>query len=490
MRSLSSPRLLDDLKRGFSVRDRAGINAITAELLRRDAPIGRQWRTLADVMLRNGELTLARSAISRYVAVESHAPMARFQEAVVLARSGAVPAARVIMAELPKDVPDRAGHAYLWGTIEAALGHWTAARDHLLMAVETRPDSGQAWLALAMTGVECGDAAIATRLLDAAPALVEASALDRAQYHFARGKVLDDRGEHDPAFSAFEDGCAIMRAERPHEDDRDARSAERATQGFDRETLDCVAGEVTVGTARPIFVTGAPRSGSTLVEQILTSHSAVSDGEELGKFGLIGEELDGFSGMALARWLEEGNSVDTLAALYLHFVRERFGDSGRIVDKTLDASRYLGVVAATLPDAPLIWMRRNRLDGALSCFRTYFARGIDWSYNQRQIARHFALEDALLTRWRALLGERLLVVDYEELVKSPHEMIPIILSHCGLDVEPGVFTPHLTGRVVSTASVAQVREPINVRAVGNAEPYRTNLQPFIDAYRELGGKID
>jgi hypothetical protein len=105
-----------------------------------------------------------------------------------------------------------------------------------------------------------------------------------------------------------------------------------------------------------------------------------------------------------------------------------------------------------------------------------------WSYNLEQIAAHFQVEDELLARWREILGERLLVLSYEDLVTEPGTWIPRLIAHCGLPEEEGVFSPHKNRRPVATSSMVQVRRPINRDAIGAAEPYREFLRPFIDAY--------
>jgi hypothetical protein len=178
-----------------------------------------------------------------------------------------------------------------------------------------------------------------------------------------------------------------------------------------------------------------------------------------------------------------------MASLYLHLLEERAGPTGRIVDKTIDVSRCLGLIAAALPDAPLIWMRREPLDNAWSCFRTFFIHGVAWSYDLADIANHFALEDSLLAFWKARLGDRLLVVPYAELVESPELWTRKLLAHCGLADEPGVYTPHATDRVVMTASAMQVRKPVNRDGLNVAAPYGTMLQPFVDAYAERPRQI-
>jgi hypothetical protein len=190
----------------------------------------------------------------------------------------------------------------------------------------------------------------------------------------------------------------------------------------------------------------------------------------------------GVSGEAITAHLAAGGSVEKLGSLYLHLMAERFGPEGRIVDKTVDASRFLGLAASVLPEAPLIWMRRDPLDSAWSCFRTFFIHGVAWSYDLADIAHHFRLEDELVAFWQDRLGDRLLVVSYPDLVDAPEAWTSRILKHCGLAEEAGVYAHHKTDRAVATASSLQVRRPINRDGLNVAAPYARHLQPFVDAY--------
>ena len=197
---------------------------------------------------------------------------------------------------------------------------------------------------------------------------------------------------------------------------------------------------------------------------------------------MLAGEVGGASHAAVARAVEAGGAAPA-ARLWHRWLDERFAAPGRVVDKSVDTSRYLGLAAALLPEAPLVWVTRDPLDRAWSCFRTNFLGGaIPWSYDLDDIAAHFRLEDALLAQWREMLGERLLVVSYEALVADPEAWIRGVLAHCGLAEEPAVFAPHENRRAVATASMVQVRRPIGSSAIGSAEPYRAFLGPFIEAY--------
>lgn len=475
-----TPRI-EDLKRALAQHDRAATNAAVLQLLDGGAPLGAQWRSISELMRVSGELTLAHRAMDAFVAAAGHAPQALYSKAVLLTQTGRMRDAYDFVARLPSDVPDLAGHAYVLGNVAMTLGRIDDAREHLEAAVRHRPGWGPAWLTLAST-VNFASDPLAERLLADRAAAERQGPGDHARFHYALGKLHVDRKDADAAFAAYSRGARLLRGETPYSRNGNAANASLAATGFQDGLIERLNAHKARDTSRPIFVTGLPRSGTTLVEHILASHSKVSDGAELNIVQHVAVLVGGVSGDALEKYLAHGGSTDAMASLYLHLMAERFGPDGRIVDKTIDASRCLGLIAAALPDAPLIWMRRDPLDSAWSCLRTFFIHGVGWSYDLTDIAHHFRLEDALLAFWKARLGDRLLVVPYGELVQAPELWTRKLLSHCGLEDESGVYTPHATDRVVMTASAMQVRKPINREGLNVAAPYRKHLQPFVDAY--------
>lgn len=471
---------VDALKRALAARDRAASNAAVTALLDARAPIGPQWKAISQLMQVSGELTLAHRAIDAFVAAAGSTPQALYAKVVLLTQSGRLREAHDLLATLPDDVPDAAGHAYVLGNVAMTLGRVDEARAHLEKALQLRPGWGPAWLTLATT-VNLASDSLGERLLADGTAAARQGVGDRARYYYALGKLHADRREPAATFAAYDQGARLLRQETPYSRAGNAANAKAAMTGFPDGFFERRP-KPALDTARPIFVTGLPRSGTTLVEHILASHSAVLDGGELNIVQHVAVAAGGVSGDAIEQYLATGGSLEKLGALYLHLLAERFGSTGRVVDKTIDVSRCLGLIAAALPDAPLIWMRRDPLDSAWSCFRTFFIHGVAWSYDLADIAHHFQLEDMLLAFWQQRLGERLLVVPYNALIDDPQGWTRRLLGHCGLSEESGVHEPHKTDRVVATASALQVRRPINRDGLGVAEPYREYLQPFLDAY--------
>lgn len=473
--------LLEELRPALEHRDRARIVDIVRELVALRAPMGEQWHQLAQMAADNGENGLARRAIELFGEASGENPQAKYRKFGFLAQLGAVAEAYALLETLPEDVPDPAINAYSRGAVAVLLNQPEEARLRLERATRLRPELGQAWLPLSTLVDFAEEEDLAERIIGAGRHMENAPPAVRAVYCYALGKAHADRGEHALAFEAFARGAGHMKSIASYSRERDRIGAAEAVHGFSAEAIAAIAGQQREPTGRAILVNGLPRSGTTLVEQILTSHSAVSDGGEINRLRMLAQEIGGSSFPALSRHVSEHGTAPA-ARLWSHWLQERFPAPGRIVDKSVDSSRFLGLAAALLPEAPLIWVTRDPLDRAWSCFRTHFLAGVQWSYDLEDIAFHFRLEDELLSRWQQLLGERLLVVPYESLVTAPEDWIRRILAHCGLDEEPQVFAPHENDRMVATSSVMQVRRPINRKGIGAAEPYRAFLEPFIEAY--------
>ena len=476
--------LVEDLKKALTVHNRAATNSAVTKLLEMNAPLGEHWRQFAELMRVSGEITLAHRAMDAFVASTGNNPNALYSKAVLHTQSGQMQEAYNLISSLPANIPDPAGHQYVLGSAAMTMGMMDEAREHLIKAVKLKPGWGPAWLTLATT-INFATDPLARRLIADRKAAEKQGPSDLARYYFAVGKMNASKGKADATFAAFQKGARLLQFENRYNRKNNETGAQKAMAGFDNGLIEKLNKQKKRDTSRPIFVTGLPRSGTTLVEHILASHSQIANGAELNIIQHLGALVKGNSGQDINTFIEQGGSVDDMASLYLHLLDERFGTSGRIIDKTVDASRALGLIATALPDAPLIWMRRNPLDSAWSCFKTFFIHGVAWSYDLKDIAHHFMLEDQLLAYWQQRLGKRLLVVPYQELVTSPQEWIKRLLVHCGLEEEPGVFNPQDTKRVVLTASALQVRKPINLDGLNVAAPYLKHMQPFIENYTRV-----
>lgn len=453
--------------------DPARATAVAAAMLRAATPLGKQWQGVARFAATEGEWPIALAAMTRFAADDPADTTRAIALAELQTDAGRVAAAiDTLTAALPR-APDDAGLRHFLGVALIEVGRRDEGLEHLRAALSLRPTSGASWLALANASRFAGGDPGFDALQRAGDAMRHAAPADRAGWSYALGKALDDLGEHDRAFAAFADGARIVAATRRYDAAADRREA-LASIDAARRLLD--AGRIPAAqppAGRAIFVTGKPRSGTTLVDQTLESHSTVTGGGEINLMPL-----------AVLQATNGARSGATVRARYDHLLAARFGKAGRIVDKSLNTSRIAAQLRMALPEAPVLWLDRDPLDTAWSSFRTYFARGVEWSFDLVAMAQYHAIEDRLRAFWADAYGPRLLVLRYADLVDDPAGMIDRIQRHAGLAPEEQVQQFHTHTRAVQTASVAQVRQPINRSGMGTAAPYRAHLAPYERAYAE------
>jgi Sulfotransferase family len=473
-------RLIHELGGALRRNSRADSASIVRKIIRAKPPLGVRWKSMAAIAQKNGEVEDAQEAMKYYCEAAGGGPSVQYEMAALCAQLGRLVEADRILAGLPRDIPTAADYHYSSGTLALNLGRIDEARQKLKLACEAAPASGQSWLALAMAGpLEAVDRA---SLLDARRVFSNSDPIEQSAFAYACGKALDETGEYDEAYRCFAHGADAMRKVRTYEPSVDMRNARESTVDWlpiiesEKQNLDRLRRDV-----RQIFVTGLPRSGTTLVEQILNSHSEVMGGEELGIIKIVTQDIGNTAG-SFRKFQTDGGTADQVAAIYDHLLAQRGPRRGRFVDKSLDTSRYIGLIATIFSNAPIIWLRRDPIDCAWSSFRTWFLRGLEWSWSPADIAQHFATEDALFHYWRKTAGDQLLSVQYSDLVQNPAIEIERITQHCKLTMQAAQLRPHETARPVKTASVTQVRQPIHANAIGNAKPYKEFMEQFEAAY--------
>ena len=238
-----------------------------------------------------------------------------------------------------------------------------------------------------------------------------------------------------------------------------------------------------VDSERPIFIVGLPRSGTTLTEQVLASHSQVFGAGELR---LAREEFDRAAGgdekQAQAGIFDRPGELDAagvqgLAGRYLDRLNEIDAAAPRIADKMPDNYQLLGFLATLFPRAKFVHCRRDLRDVALSCWITNF-RHIRWASDPEHIAARFRDYQRVMEHWRQVLPVPMLEIDYEETVADLEGVARRLVSWCGLEWEPGCLTFYKGKQPIRTASVAQVRQPIYSRSVGRWKNYERSMGPL------------
>lgn len=447
---------------------------------------GDSWRSVATLANRVGEIEVAIEAMRRYAQTPPQTLERLLDYLSELATNGRFKACLAELDRLPAAVQDHTAIVHLRATIATQTGDFELAERMHRKTIEQSPLTGQNWLGLSVIKkFSPGDPDIA-RMEALRDDIRKTPPTSQATFFYALGKACHDAKDFDRAYAAYNEGAAVKRREETFDLHARDSFADRVIADFTAENLAKLAPSG-CDSERALFVTGLPRSGTTLVEQILTSHSAVGGGAELNLFRAALLPAGDFSWAAAqafeARNTSAADPWGDIALDYLSMLDQRFGTDGRIVDKTLNHSRFMGLILHALPRAKVLWLRRNPEDTAISVFRNYFAAPLPWSWSLEDIGRYFKKDDALYAHWAALFPDRILTIPYEKMVADPKPWISKILAHAGLSEEPGVFEPHKQeARSVLTASVAQVREPISAKQVGAAKAYEKFMGPFKEAY--------
>ena len=311
---------------------------------------------------------------------------------------------------------------------------------------------------------------------------------ERISLRFALAKALADIGEYARSWDELVAGNALKRRRLAYDEpavlEHFATVRAAFTPGWIRDRRG--AGDP---STVPVFVIGMMRSGTTLIEQILASHPAVAGAGERADFALAVEAVapglagrgSGYPATVAAL---SAKQIREIGARYLSGMRRGRAGAARIVDKMPTNFLLAGLIATALPNARIIHARRDPLDTCLSCLATLFRGDLPFAYDAGELGRYYRAYQELMQHWRETLPPGVMLeVDYEALVGDLEGQARRLVAHCGLDWDAACLSFHLTQRVVSTASAAQVRQPIYRSSVGRARAYGEALRPLIDALR-------
>jgi tetratricopeptide (TPR) repeat protein len=304
---------------------------------------------------------------------------------------------------------------------------------------------------------------------------------DEIAMHFALGKAFADLDQHERAFRHFITGNALKRRRVIYDETDTLRTFARIRAGFGRALLTEPGGDP---SEVPVFVVGMPRSGTTLIEQILASHSKVYGAGEREDVRALASTLAAPNGAKFPEAVATLSPDDRrrLGARYLEALRAAAPAAARIVDKMPMNFLYLGLIHLALPRARIIHVRRNPVDTCCSCFSLLFAGNLAYTYELGELGRYYRAYQTLMAHWRTVLPKDVMLeLAYEDVVDDLEGQTRAILAHCGLEWETACLAFHQTQRSVQTASVAQVRRPIYRGSVGRSLHYRPLLRPLLEA---------
>lgn len=409
------------------------------------------------------------------------------QTASLLAMCGRFPEAHDKFRGVLKKAPENAriltnfGHSLRYG------GKGAEAAEAYLKAIASEPETGEAYWNLA----NLKTFRFSTEQIDAMRArlaLLQHASADKYHLAFALGKALEDTGEYEASFDAYALGNEIKRHSSAY--DRSITSAQ-----VDAAITQC--GSDLFNSAghpsnEPIFIVGLPRAGSTLLEQILASHSEVEATAELHFIGQIAAELAGsrkrtaesrypavLEELSPERRMELGERFLDRAAIYR-------GGKPRFIDKLPNNFLHIALIKTILPNATIIDARREPMAACFANFKQLFAKGQEFTYSFEDVGHYYADYIRLMAHWHSILPGEILTVQYEDVVNDLETQVNTLLDHCGLGFEDACIRFYEQDRAVRTASSEQVRQPIYRDALQQWKNYEDHLQPLRQVLEERG----
>jgi predicted Zn-dependent protease len=391
---------------------------------------------------------------------------------------------RGLLADAPES-PDV--HLWVAHTLKT-VGRVPEAIDAYHAAAAARPDFGDAYWSLANLKLyRFGDAEMAR--MRAGEASAATALVDRYHLCFALGKALEDRGEIAESWHYYEQGNALKRSESRYRPEIIETNTAKQIQVCTREFFSRRSGWGVL-QPDPIFILGLPRSGSTLLEQILASHSEVEGTQELADIQRMVLEIQGrdpdFDNPRYPAALADMTQEDfrRLGEKYLADTQVYRTGKAFFIDKMPNNFRHIGLIQLMLPQARIIDARREPMACCFSNLKQLFAQGQEFTYSAEDIARYYRTYLELMRHWDEVLPGRILRVHHEDVVADLEGSVRRILDHCGLAFEPACLDFHKTRRSVRTPSSEQVRQPIFRDGLDQWKKYEPWLDPLERALGE------
>lgn len=439
----------------------------------------------AEALVSLGRIAEARAAIAR-IKPPGDAPP-RAGDADLLARIAEIETgigdhrdAHATLSRAHRLSPVAPALLYNLASAEIALGKLAEAEAHLDAMIAARPGDGDAWYNRSTLRRQTPErnhiAALTSRIAQGSADPGETIGLCHAL-----AKEYEDLGEYDRSFDALARGAAMRRRHMRYRVNGDIETMQAIAATFDRDWMSLSRDGC--AQARPVFVLGLPRSGTTLVERILASHHRVDSVGEVHDLPLAIMRICGPAGNK-AGLVARSAEMDfaRLGTEYWRGLCERTrrdgADTGPIVDKTPLNFLYIGLILKAMPNARILHVDRDPMDVGYAMFKTLFRMGYPFSYDLEEIGRYIAAKRMLMDHWRRVAPGRILDIRYEALVDAPETHSRAMIAALGLDWDENCLDFHANPTPSATASAAQVRRPVYRSSVAQWRRYEHRLDPL------------
>jgi tetratricopeptide (TPR) repeat protein len=464
----------------------ADAEALLTRSLELSPSFGPARHNLAVVLHRQTRFAEALAQLEQLLVAEPRNPSYRTLQAAIFGRLGDAPQSIRVYEDVLAEYPEQAKVWMSYGHALKTAGRQSDSVAAYRRCIEITPQLGEAWWSLAnLKRVRFSDDDV--RAMRAQLAGTQLTDEDRLHFHFAAGKALEDAGRYAESFEHYAQGNAIRRAQVGYDAEENSRHVRRSQTLFASGLFAAQAG-AGCPAPDPIFIVGLPRAGSTLIEQILSSHSAIEGTQELPDIGLLASRL---SGRKLRS--QESAYPEVLATLEMkdfHALGEEYLERTRIqrktakplfIDKMPNNFAHVGLIHLILPNAKIIDARRHPLGCGFSCFKQHFARGQHFTYDLAELGRYYRDYVDLMAHFDAVLPGRVHRIHYENMVQDTEGEVRRLLAYCHVPFEDACLRFYENERAVRTASSEQVRTPIYREGLDQWQHYEPWLGPLKEA---------
>jgi len=358
------------------------------------------------------------------------------------------------------------------GNILMEMGNISEAREQFSMLAEDKDIDARLFAHYSLVQLKKTEpnSAYLKELLLIADNVHEVSPEKQEYLYFALGKCHDDLGEWEKAFAYFTQGCNLKRKRINYNSAEQIQITKKLIHTFTKEMIENLCAFANP-SAQPILIVGMPRSGTTLVEQIIASHPNVYGAGEL-TYLLDLIEIDKIQSPA---------SYGTITEKYLAHLQRLSANAKRVTDKMPQNFIIIGLIHALFPNAKIIHVKRNPMDTCLSCYTKLFSKGQDFSYDLNELGQYYNYYEAIINHWRQILPlNAWFEVNYENIIDDIETEAKKLIAYCNLHWDPACLAYYESKRNVRTASFMQVRKPIYTSSINRWKNYVNELAPLIN----------
>ena len=307
---------------------------------------------------------------------------------------------------------------------------------------------------------------------------------EQIQMHFALAKALESNNQFEDSFNHYKEGNWLQRKQIKYNSEEYKLSIDDLITFF-KSNKDIFKSRANIKNDDPIFILGLPRSGSTLIEQILSSHSLIDGTQELPNIMAISRDIkliDPNNGYPNNLMDIDTSSFNDFGQKYIDETRWARSSKPFFIDKMPNNFVHIGLIKLILPNAKIIDARRNPMDACFSCFKQYFAKGQHFTYDLDDTARYYKDYLRLMDFWNELFPREIFTINYEDIINNPNKKIRELLNFCNVEFENSCLDFHKSKRPVKTASSEQVRQPMYKTGLDYWKNYRNNLDILINHF--------